>query len=402
MLANGAEIRVSREARTLPLPDGMTTKTADKQKFWQSPDSTLLSPAGEGELIISRVRSIIAIAGFSLAMVAAFRNPLSIDLRIYQAVLTLATAISLAIHLLVRRVVYDWWVGFVASIADVTLVSVGLSVFLIAGSPELALNSTILFPAYFYALSVTTVRLDHRACLVAGVAASVQYLGIVGFAAAKYGLSAEFINVEVQGVRVALLMGMAMLGVVVNKRMQRPHVLSANDSLTGLLNRRAFADRWDSELARARRYGRPISIAVIDIDYFKQFNDQHGHSGGDAALVAVALALRGRVRDSDFIGRLGGEEFIVAFPETGSEAAQSCAEGLRKAVAESPLMMPSGRATTSVTVSIGVATWPEHGEELSRLQERADDRMYQAKLAGKNRVIGPGPSARSTDALVPH
>jgi len=378
----------------------MTTTPADKQKFWRSPDSTLLSPAGEGELIISRVRSIIALMGFTVAMVAAFRNPLSVDLRIYQAILTLATAISLALHLLVRRVVYDWWVGFVASVADVTLVSVGLSVFLIAGSPELALNSTILFPAYFYALSVTTVRLDHRACLVAGVAASVQYLAIVGFAAVKYGLSAEFVNIEVQGVRVALLMGMAMLGVVVNKRMQRPHVLSANDSLTGLLNRRAFSDRWESELARARRYGRPISIAVIDIDYFKQFNDQHGHSGGDAALVAVALALRGRIRDSDFIGRMGGEEFVVAFPETGSAAAQSCAEGLRKAVAESPLMMPTGRSTPSVTVSIGVATWPEHGEELGRLQERADDRMYQAKLAGKNRVIGPTTSARSPDTLV--
>lgn len=402
MPENGPEVRDIREARTLPLPDSMTTTSANKQKFWRSPDATLLSPAAEGELIISRVRSIVALIGFTVAMVAAFRNPLSVDLRIYQAILTLATAISLALHLLVRRVVYDWWVGFVASVADVTLVSVGLSVFLIAGSPELALNSTILFPAYFYALSVTTVRLDHRACLVAGVAASLQYLAIVGFAALKYGLTAEFVHVEVQGVRVVLLMGMALLGVVVNKRMQRPHVLSANDSLTGLLNRRAFSDRWDSELARARRYGRPISIAVIDIDYFKQFNDQHGHSGGDAALVAVALALRGRIRDSDFIGRMGGEEFVVAFPETDSAAAQSCAEGLRKAVAESPLMMPSGRSPTSVTVSIGVATWPEHGEELGRLQERADDRMYQAKLAGKNRVIGPTTSARSPGTLVAH
>jgi len=378
----------------------MTTETIKKSKFWQSPDATLLAPAGEGELIISRVRSIIAIAGFSVAMVAAFRNPLSVDLRIYQAVLTLATALSLALHLLVRRVVYDWWVGFVASITDVTLVSVGLAVFLIAGSPDLALNSTILFPAYFYALSVTTVRLDHRACLIAGVAASTQYLAIVGFAAVRYGLSAELLNIEVQGVRVALLMGMAMLGVVVNFRMQRPHILSANDSLTGLLNRRAFMDRWDSELARARRYGRPISIALIDIDYFKQFNDQYGHSGGDAALVAVALALRGRIRDSDFIGRMGGEEFVVAFPETGAAAAQGCAEGLRVAVAESPLMMPNGRATPAVTISVGVATWPEHGEEIGRLMERADDRMYQAKLAGRNRVVGPTVSKRSDDMSV--
>ena len=140
----------------MPIPDGMTTTTVTQKKFWQSPDSTLLPPAAEGELIISRVRSIITVAAFSVAMVAAFRNPLSVDLRIYQAVLTLATALSLALHLLGRRVVYDWWVGFVASVSDVTLVSVGLAAFLIAGSPDLALNSTILFPAYFYALSVTS------------------------------------------------------------------------------------------------------------------------------------------------------------------------------------------------------------------------------------------------------
>lgn len=379
----------------------MTNTASDKQKFWRAPDATLLPPAAEGELIISRMRSIITMFGLAVALTAAIRNPLSVDLRIYQAVLTLATAMSLMLHLLVRRVVYNWWVGFVASVADVTLVSVGLAVFLIAGSPALALNSTILFPAYFYALSVTTVRLDHRACLVAGVAASVQYLGIVALAATKFGVGAELLQVESQGVRVGLLMGMAFLGVMVNRRMQRPHVLSANDPLTGLLNRRAFMERWDSELARARRYGRPISIAVIDIDYFKQFNDRYGHSGGDAALVAVALALRGRIRATDFIGRIGGEEFVVAFPETGSADAQGCAEGLRLAVADSPLMMPNSRAPASVTISIGIATWPEHGEEIGRLLERADDRMYQAKLAGKNRVVGPRVSKNPLGVPVP-
>ena len=379
----------------------MLTKFVERFAFWRAPDVTLLPPAAEAELIISRIRSIIVILGLGVALAAALRNPLNVDLRIYQAVLTLATGCSLVLHLLVRRVVYDWWVGFVAGIADVTLVSVGLAVFLIAGSPELALNSTILFPAYFYALSVTTVRLDHRACLVAGLAASFQYILIVAFAAAKYGLGASFVQAEVQVIRVALLIGMSVLGVMVNRRMQRPFILSANDPLTGLLNRRAFMERWDSELVRARRYGRDISIAVLDVDYFKQFNDRYGHAGGDAALELVATSLRGRVRETDFVGRLGGEEFMVAFPETNAAAAQACAEGLREAIAAASLVIPGCRAPASLTVSIGIASWPEHGEEISRLIERADDRMYQAKLNGKNQVKGPTDSREPLSAPVP-
>jgi len=371
-------------------------------RFWQPPDATLVAPAAEGELIISRIRSILAILGLSLALGAALRNPTSVDLRIYQAMLTLAVAVSLVLHLLVRRVTYNWWVGFAASIADVTLVSVALAVFLIMGSPEAAVHNEILFPAYFYALSVTTVRLDHRACLTAGICASVQYIGIVALAATAYALDPAILQVEAQAVRVALLIGMSWLGVLVNLRMQRPHVLSANDPLTGLLNRRAFMERWESEQARARRYGRPISIGVIDVDYFKQFNDRYGHAGGDAALVAVAAALRGRVRETDFVGRLGGEEFVVAFPETGSSASMTAAEGLRLAIAESPLVIAGARGSANVTVSIGVASWPEHGEEISRLLDRADDRMYEAKLAGKNQVVGPAVLETSLGAPVPY
>jgi two-component system cell cycle response regulator len=385
----------------LPIRACMLTKLAEQTAFWRAPDPTLLPPAAEAELIISRLRSMIVILGLGVALAAALRNPMNVDLRIYQAVLTLAVGFSLVLHLLVRHVVYDWWVGFVAGLADVSLVSVGLTVFLVVGSPDLALNSTVLFPAYFYALSVTTVRLDHRACLVAGLAASFQYLLIVGYAALKYGLGASFVHAEVQLVRIALLIGMSILGVMVNQRMQRPFVLSANDPLTGLLNRRAFMERWESELVRARRYGRDISIAVLDVDYFKQFNDRYGHAGGDAALELVAHSLRGRVRETDFVGRMGGEEFMVAFPETNAAAAQACAEGLREAIASASLVIPGCRAPASLTVSIGIASWPEHGEEISRLIERADDRMYQAKLNGKNQVKGPTETRQSLGAAIP-
>lgn len=359
------------------------------RRFWDAPASSLLQAGGEGELVIARIRSVLAIAGMAVALVGAYRNPLSVDVQIYQKFFIVAVAVSLVLHLIVRRADYGWWLGFTTSIADVTLISLGLAWFLVAGSPASALNSTLLFPAYFYALAATTIRLDHRACLAAGLVAGVQYLLMVVYSAVAYGIDAPFVEPETQAVRIGLLLGMAAIGVIVNRRMQTPHVLSANDSLTGLLNRHAFEDRWTSEVARARRYGRPISIAVLDIDYFKQFNDRHGHVGGDTALEIVATTLRSRVRATDFVGRMGGEEFIVALPETGSSAAVALVEGLRKAVAETMMLIPGNRVPASVTVSAGVASWPEHGEEITRLMERADDRMYEAKLDGRNRVKGP-------------
>lgn len=367
----------------------MAKSAVMNQGFWQAPAASLLQAGGDGEIVIARIRSVLTIVGMGVSLIAAYRNPMSADVQIYQQFFTLAVAVSLVLHMIVKRAPYGWWLGFTTSIVDVTLISGGLTALLVAGTPASALSNTLLFPAYFYALAATTVRLDYRACLAAGLVASLQYFLIVAYSAVMYGLAAPFVEPETQAVRIGLLLGMAVIGVIVNRRMQIPHVLSANDSLTGLLNRHAFEDRWSSEVARARRYGRPISIAVLDIDYFKQFNDRHGHAGGDAALELVAATLRSRVRATDFVGRMGGEEFVVALPETGSSAAVALVEGLRKAVAETMVVIPGHRAPASVTVSAGVASWPEHGEEISRLMDRADDRMYEAKLDGRNRVKGP-------------
>ncbi|MBK5099350.1 MAG: GGDEF domain-containing protein, partial [Gemmatimonadetes bacterium] len=269
----------------------------------------------------------------------------------------------------------------------VTIVSVTLGVFLLVGRTDMALMNPVAFPVYFLALAATSMRLDHRACAVAGGLAVLQYGMIVVIGAAAGGLTE--LEIGTQGVRLVLLGTMGMLGTLVNLRMQKPHVLSANDGLTGLLNRRAFEDRWNGEVARVRRHGRPISIAAIDIDYFKQFNDTYGHAAGDTALRSVARVIQNRVRGGDFVARLGGEEFVVALPETNSSAALTVAEGLRRAVAENPIAIPGSRTPANVTISIGVASWPEHGEEVTRLLDRADDYLYEAKLAGRDQVKGP-------------
>ncbi|MCL7963361.1 MAG: GGDEF domain-containing protein [marine benthic group bacterium] len=360
------------------------------RRFWMPPDSTLLQTGGQGEKLISWGRLSLSFAAIAFAFVGAWITHRSEAALVYLAVTYVSLPLAGLLHLIVSRADYRWSIGFVTSALDVSIVSITLAAFLLVDRFDLALMNPVAFPVYFLALSATSMRLDHRACAVAGALAVVQYGAIVGAAVAVVGVSGlGTIELAAQGARIALLGAMGILGTLVNLRMQKPHVLSANDGLTGLLNRHAFEDRWSGEVARARRYGRPISIAAIDIDYFKHFNDTHGHAAGDLALQSVARVIRSRVRGGDFVARLGGEEFVVALPETNTAAALRVAEQLREAVANHKIALPGGRTPESVTISIGVASWPDHGEEVTRLLDRADDRLYEAKLAGRDQVKGP-------------
>ena len=158
----------------------------------------------------------------------------------------------------------------------------------------------------------------------------------------------------------------------------RLEALLREDTLTGLSNRRAILTQLAGMVSAARRHGHPLSIAVLDLDHFKRVNDRHGHKTGDQVLVAAAHAVGTHLRAEDQLGRLGGEEFLVLLPDTNAEAAVHVAEKLRAAVAGAP-------ATVPVTVSIGLATWD--GEALEDLLQRADEALYAAKDAGRDRVM---------------
>ena len=377
-----------------------------RRLFAQAPEESLLQTGGAGELIIARARVALTVTLLALAAFFYWRTPESAQSRNHLAGGLLAAPISVLMFLMIRRAHYRWWMGLTTTLFDVTMVSVALAAFLIAGNPHAAVNSQMVFPLYFLALSATTIRLDHRACAVAGLTAVVQYGAIVLVAVLLWDLNAPEYAPFIYGMfdsgsqlgRVLILATAGWLGTLVNLRMQKPHILSAADSLTGMMNRRTFEDRWQGEVARARRYGRPISIAAIDIDYFKQFNDTYGHAAGDTALQSVGLVIRNRVRAGDFAARIGGEEFVVALPETNSVSAMTMAEQLRRAIAENPIRINGQRDVANVTISIGVASWPEHGEEITRLLERADNRLYEAKLAGRDQVKGPGGSTSSQNS----
>jgi diguanylate cyclase (GGDEF)-like protein len=162
--------------------------------------------------------------------------------------------------------------------------------------------------------------------------------------------------------------------------------LATTDGMTGIYNRRHFLTLADREWRRARRHRRPISFLMVDIDYFKSVNDTFGHQIGDRLIVHLANVARERKRDSDLLARMGGEEFALLLPETDLAQAHVMAERLRREVASSPLLDAPQPIPT--TVSIGVAAANDGMPDLSDLMRAADEALYDAKRAGRNRVCG--------------
>ena len=164
--------------------------------------------------------------------------------------------------------------------------------------------------------------------------------------------------------------------------------LARIDFLTQIANRRAFREVAEAALLRADRYQRPVSLLVIDLDHFKDVNDRFGHAAGDTALRAVARVIRDVHRATDTSGRLGGEEFGVLLPETSRDEAVEVAERLRARVADQPLAHDD--RPIQLTLSVGVAA-NRDGDTLDDLMARADAALYEAKRAGRNRVIAAEP-----------
>jgi len=178
------------------------------------------------------------------------------------------------------------------------------------------------------------------------------------------------------------VVGVAIAGLSQLRRTQSQlRLLATHDPLTTVLNARAFASQLAQELGRNRRYGRPLALIYLDLDDFKKVNDAHGHATGDAVLRLVADAMRSAVRQADVVGRLGGDEFGVLMPETDGTVAHAVATRLAGGI------RTVFRGTPSVTASIGVVAVSGTEAGSDELLRKADQAMYEAKRAGKDRVI---------------
>jgi diguanylate cyclase (GGDEF)-like protein len=174
------------------------------------------------------------------------------------------------------------------------------------------------------------------------------------------------------------------------KLFEETHASAYRDELTGLYNYRSFREHLGREIQRSERSAAPVSIVMIDIDNFKQFNDQHGHETGNRALATIAKLLRDSLRQVDIAARYGGEEFVLILPATTKTSAAHVAERARVRVERTGF---AERA--ALTVSLGVATYPADARGAEELVRRADSAMYYAKSRGKNQVHLYGENRRS-------
>src|SRR3712207_8970683 len=156
-------------------------------------------------------------------------------------------------------------------------------------------------------------------------------------------------------------------------------------------------ERLSERQLRASRYARPLSVAMLDVDGFKQCSDTYGHPAGDAALRTLAAALRGSARRSDIVARYGGEEFVIILTETRVQEAVAKLDALREEIGSLPIDTPRASWPGHLAVSAGVASWPDVGAWPDELLHAADDRLLAAKRAGRNRVFGP----RGADVVRP-
>lgn len=157
---------------------------------------------------------------------------------------------------------------------------------------------------------------------------------------------------------------------------------SVTDSLTGLANRRALEQRLWEEMSRARRYGHELTLVMMDIDHFKQYNDIHGHRAGDEMLRRLGWVIGREVREPDVVARYGGEEFALLLPETGLKGAYSLVQRIRRRI--------TADSRVPLTLSFGIAVFPHHADDVDTLLQAADEALYAAKQSGRDAIRDAG------------
>jgi diguanylate cyclase (GGDEF)-like protein len=232
---------------------------------------------------------------------------------------------------------------------------------------------------YLVPIVLVTWNVGRGTGLAAAIAGAV--LTIAGDVAAGATYSSWLVPWTMLLLWAAMFISFVLVVAQLKRALEREQEMARVDALTGVANRRHFLEMAAMELSRARRNGRPLTVAYLDVDDFKQVNDQRGHAAGDALLRAVAAALRGRLRLTDSIGRMGGDEFAICLPETTAAAAERVLSDLRSQVGTS-----LGADVAPVTLSMGAVTYASPPASVDVLLRGADQALYAAKRGGKNRL----------------
>jgi diguanylate cyclase (GGDEF)-like protein len=362
-------------------------------ELWQAPEQQTRGFGRTGELLAARVRIAIVLLLVAIPLKSVLVAPALLDNWIGLGDATIALLLGIGLYRLAAMSEPPEWLGLASCLTDVTLVSVGNAGFLLAGHPLTATNSNVHFTVYLLALSGSCLRNDPRLCLVSGVAAVLQYAGIVAWAQRGWDLgrivSPDYgtFSWDTQIGRVLLLGIAATLDAVLVARARNHWRLANHDRLTGLFNRRYFEETLAQELEVVRRSSRPTTVVLADVDHFKSINDRYGHAAGDVALHALGQRLQQHFRKSDVVARYGGEEFAAVLRD--SVAAQARLEQLRTCQEAAVLVLSEG-TEVRFTISMGLAQFPADGRSAEHLLACADRRLYEAKRQGRNRLISAG------------
>ncbi|MBN1282243.1 MAG: diguanylate cyclase [Proteobacteria bacterium] len=208
-----------------------------------------------------------------------------------------------------------------------------------------------------------------------------EVLGVINFG--RRGVS-SFTYQDVQ--MLSLTAGQISLAIANARLYTRTRELTVKDELTGINNRRHFQNMLQMEWKRAIRFHRPLSLIMVDVDFFKDYNDTFGHLQGDQVLRQIGGVLRRNLREVDTVARFGGEEFVLLLPDTDKRGAIAVAEKVRLLVEGHRFATPEHKETRSITISAGIATYPDDVEEMDDLIDHADIALYRAKENGRNRI----------------
>jgi diguanylate cyclase (GGDEF)-like protein len=263
------------------------------------------------------------------------------------------------------------------SALDALIVS-GVMVLALAGLDYVAGYEINLTALYLVPVFIATWNVGRRSGILLAITSAV--LSTVGDLVAGATYRSWVIPWLTLLLWAALFTVFALVLTQLRRALEREKELARVDSLTGVANRRYLVELVVVELSRLRRHGRPLTVAYLDLDNFKQVNDRMGHAAGDDLLRTVARTLRGRLRITDSIGRMGGDEFALCLPETGAAAARSVLADLRQHVAKAL------DATPFVTMSVGAVTCATPTGTVEELLHRADEALYTAKRSGKNQI----------------
>ena len=356
------------------------------------PDEIMLEIGAGGALMVARLRAVLAAMLLLLPPLNAIGGG-----TIQETLIGLGGAIFVNVFaqlwlVLARRPRRYRWLPFATAGFDVTATTLVLTALALQHLPA-GLNSLIVWCGYVLSIVLTALRSDGRVTLFAGAMAIVQYSALVLAVFALASSPEQLISSDYgavttggQGQRVVLLMMVTLITAMVVYRMQRLIEMSGTDGLTRLPNRTWLVHRIQRLFDAVRHDGGSLTLALIDLDHFKRINDDNGHHAGDRALRHVVSVLREQTGSTEWLVRLGGEEFVLLLRKPLGTAWEQV-DAIRQVLAERPFEPGRGAEPLRLTFSAGLAGYPQEGSDLSRLLRRADRRLQQAKQQGRNRVV---------------